>query len=98
PAAPSASGSGRAAPPARLLPSAPRRPRLRPAPAQKKEDEATCVAPPRMFSQRNNPYCELLQSCAAKIGTKEEHLQDVTVENAIFVLLTHHKHEKGFRS
>ena len=33
-----------------------------------KKDEATEIAPNLMFSQRNNPYCELLHiSCAAKI-------------------------------
>jgi hypothetical protein len=33
-----------------------------------KKDEAAKAAPNLMFSQRNNPYCELLQkSCAAKV-------------------------------
>ena len=36
------------------------------------------VAPPRMFSQRNNPYCELLQNCMANIGNK--------FVNAIFLI------------
>ena len=32
-----------------------------------KKDEATEAAPNLMFSQRNNPYCELLHYRAAKI-------------------------------
>ncbi len=32
-----------------------------------KKDEATEVAPNLMFSQRNNPYCDLLKISAAKL-------------------------------
>ena len=31
-----------------------------------KKDEATKVAPNLMFSQRNNPYCELLHNLCCK--------------------------------
>ena len=31
-----------------------------------KKDEATKIAPNLMFSQRNNPYCELLQILCSK--------------------------------
>ena len=31
-----------------------------------KKDEATEVAPNLMFSQRNNPYCELLHNLCCK--------------------------------
>ena len=32
-----------------------------------KKDEATEVAPNLMFSQRTNPYCDLLKISAAKV-------------------------------
>ena len=38
-----------------------------------KKDEATEIAPNLMFSQRNNPYCELLHILCCKSTTFLEH-------------------------
>ena len=37
-----------------------------------------------MFSQRNNPYCELLQNCVANIEINIEILKELTIFMFIF--------------
>ena len=37
-----------------------------------------------MFSQRNNPYCELLQNCMANIDIKNEILKELTLFMFVF--------------
>ena len=41
-----------------------------------------------MFSQRNNPYCELLQNCEANIETNIETPKELT----FFIYISYKKH------
>jgi hypothetical protein len=40
-----------------------------------------------MFSQRNNPYCELLQNCSAIIQQKNYYFDDISHKIVTILLL-----------